>query len=155
MGKPNLPDNEITRFSVSLPGKLLCDLDQMVDEKGYDSRSEAIADMIRARLVEHHWTHSDHEEIAGTITLVFDHHHRGLQAELTDLQHDAGAHIVSTLHVHLDHDHCLEVIVTRGPAGPIKRLADRLIATHGVTHGALTVITTGKDLITTGKDLHS
>jgi CopG family nickel-responsive transcriptional regulator len=136
----------VGRLSISLPHGLLKDLDQMVREKGYVNRSLMIGDMTRDWLVEHRTQHGD-QEIAGTITLVYDHHRSHVQAVLTDLQHDHHDAIISTLHVHLDHDNCLEVIVVRGKAATIKRLADELIATKGVKHGKLTLTTTGKDLI--------
>ena len=126
---------------------LLDQLDEMVSEKGYDNRSLAIADMIRAHLVEHRQQDSK-GEIAGTITLVYDHHKQHVQEALTDIQHDHHEVIVSTLHVHLDHHNCLEVLVVRGRAGLIKKIADALIAAKGVKHGKLTVTTTGKDLTT-------
>ena len=134
-----------TRFSVSIPANLLRDLDTMVSEKGDANRSTAIADMISASLVEHRQQRGD-QQIAGTITLVYDHHKRHLQALLTDLQHDHTDVIVSTLHVHLDHDNCLEVLVVRGEAATIKRMADQLIAAKGVKHGRLSITSTGKDL---------
>ncbi len=135
----------VTRVSVSLPAQLARQLDQMVREQGYTNRSLAVADMIRDRLVEHRQKLGD-REIAGTITLVYDHHKPHVQATLTDIQHDHHEVIVSTLHVHLDHDNCLEVLVVRGRAGVIKRIADELIAAKGVKHGKLTVTTTGQDL---------
>lgn len=135
----------VTRFSVSLPPQLARQLDQMVREKGYTNRSLAVADMIRAQLVEHRQKFGD-REIAGTITLVYDHHQPHVQATLTDLQHDHHPVILSTLHVHLDHDNCLEVLAVRGRADLIRRIADRLIAAKGVKHGKLTVTTTGQDL---------
>ena len=130
-----------TRFSVSVRADLLRDLDAMVGEKGYDNRSTAIADMISASLVEHRQQQGE-RQIAGTITLVYNHHKRHLQALLTDIQHDHGDVIVSTLHVHLDHDNCLEVLVVRGAASEIKSVADALIAAKGVRHGKLTITTT-------------
>jgi CopG family nickel-responsive transcriptional regulator len=135
----------VARFSISLPRVLLAQLDQMSKEKGYDNRSLAIADMIRAGLVEHRQKFGS-EEIAGTITLVYDHHKHNLQSALTDIQHDHEEVIISTVHVHLDHHNCLEVILVRGKAGLIKRIADELIAAKGVKHGKLTVTTTGRDL---------
>jgi CopG family transcriptional regulator, nickel-responsive regulator len=135
----------VARFSISLPRLLLADLDQMSKEKGYDNRSLAIADMIRAGLVEHRQKFG-REEIAGTITLVYDHHKHHLQSELTDIQHDHQNVIISTVHVHLDHNNCLEVILVRGKAGLIRKIADELIAAKGVKHGKLTVTTTGRDL---------
>ena len=134
-----------TRFSVSLQPQLLKQLDAMVNERGFDNRSLAIADMIRAQLVEHRQKHGK-EEIAGTITLVYDHHKQHVQAALTDIQHDHHAEIISTVHVHLDHHNCLEVLVVRGRASLVKRIADELIAAKGVKHGKLTVTTTGKEL---------
>ena len=135
----------VTRFSVSLPPKLLEQLDEMTGEKGYENRSLAIADMIRAHLVEHYQKHGN-EEIAGTITLVYDHHKQHVQATLTDIQHDHHDVIVSTVHVHLDHHNCLEVLVVRGKAALVKKIADELIAAKGVKHGKLTVTTTGKEM---------
>jgi CopG family nickel-responsive transcriptional regulator len=135
----------VSRFSVSLPPSLLRQLDQMSAEKGYDNRSLAIADMIRDRLVEHRQRFGN-EEIAGTITLVYDHHKPHLQATLTDIQHDHHEVIPLTVHVHLDHHNCLEVLLVHGPAAVIRKIADELIAAKGVKHGKLTVTTTGKDL---------
>jgi CopG family transcriptional regulator, nickel-responsive regulator len=135
----------VSRFSVSLPSPLLKQLDEMATDKGYDNRSLAIADMIRDKLVEHHQRLSD-EEIAGTITLVYDHHKQHVQTTLTDIQHDHHEIIISTIHVHLDHHNCLEVLVVRGKAGLVKRIADELIAAKGVKHGKLTVTTTGVEM---------
>jgi CopG family nickel-responsive transcriptional regulator len=135
----------VTRFSVSLDKKLLRELDRMSREKGYDNRSLAIADMIRAQLIEHR-QQLGKGEIAGSITLVYDHHKHHLQDLLTDLQHEHREVIISTLHCHLDHDNCLEVLAVRGKAAAIKKLADELIAAKGVKHGKLTITTTGGDL---------
>jgi CopG family nickel-responsive transcriptional regulator len=134
-----------TRFSVSLPPALLDQLDEMTAEKGYDNRSLAIADMIRDQLVDHRQKF-DASEIAGTITLVYDHHKMHVQETLTDIQHDHHEVILSTVHVHLDHHNCLEVLIVRGQASVIRKIADALIAAKGVKHGKLTVTTTGKDL---------
>jgi CopG family nickel-responsive transcriptional regulator len=135
----------VVRFSVSLPRRLARELDQMAAEKSYDNRSLAIADMIRAHLVEHQ-QQKGHGEIAGSITLVYDHHKHHLQDLLTDLQHEHRAIIISSLHCHLDHDNCLEVLAVRGKASEIKQLADEMIAAKGVKHGKLTITSTGKDL---------
>jgi len=142
-----MKDELVSRFSVSLPPKLLEQFDVMVKEKGYDNRSLAVGDIIRDKLVEHRQKFGD-EQIAGTITLVYDHHKQHVQAALTDIQHDHHEVIISTVHVHLDHHNCLEVLVVRGKATVVKRIADELIAAKGVKHGKLTVTTTGKDLPT-------
>jgi CopG family nickel-responsive transcriptional regulator len=133
------------RFSISVPAALARQLDRMAHEKGYHNRSLAVADMIRAGLVEHRQNFGD-QDIAGTITLVYDHHKQRVQAALTDIQHEHQAVIISSLHVHLDHHNCLEVLVLRGKAHVVKKIADELITAKGVKHGKLTVTTSGKDL---------
>jgi len=135
----------VTRFSVSLPPQLLEQFDEMAEAKGYDNRSLAIADMLRGQLVEHRKQFGG-EEIVGTITLVYDHHKQHVQEALTDIQHDHHEVIISAVHVHLDHHNCLEVLIVKGKAALIKKIADELIAAKGVKHGKLTVTTTGKGL---------
>ena len=135
----------VVRFTVSVPRDLAKQLDQMTSEKGYDNRSLAVADMIRAGLVEHRQDYGD-REIAGTITLVYDHHKQHVQATLTDIQHDHHDVILASLHVHLDHHNCLEVLAVRGKAKVVKKIADALVAAKGVKHGKLTVTSSGNDL---------
>ncbi|MCX6901887.1 MAG: nickel-responsive transcriptional regulator NikR [Verrucomicrobia bacterium] len=137
----------VARFSISLPAELAEQLERMTHEKGYDNRSLAVADMIRAHLVEHRQKFGD-EEMAGTITLLYDHHKQHVQATLTDIQHDHHEVILATLHVHLDHHNCMELLAVRGKAAVIKSIADELIAAKGVKHGKLTITSTGKDLPT-------
>jgi len=132
----------LCRFSLSMPVDLLKQLDALCSARGYDSRSQAVADMVRGQLVEHR-AQAGTREIAGNVTLVYDHHKRNLQAQLTGIQHDHGRAIIATLHVHLDHHNCMEVLAVRGPAQAVRELADRLIAVKGVKHGRLTVTTTG------------
>jgi CopG family transcriptional regulator, nickel-responsive regulator len=135
----------LSRFSVSMSRALAGELDAMARAKGYANRSQAVADMVRAHLVEHRARAGTHE-IAGTITLVYDHHRRNIQALLTSLQHDHAELIVATLHVHLSHHDCMEVLAVRGRAADVQRLADRLTSAKGVAHGRLTVTATGRDL---------
>ena len=132
------------RLSLSIPQGLAAALDQLVAEKRAASRSALVADLVRAEVVEHRarrWK----QEIAGTISLVYDHHARNLQAKLTDIQHDSERLIVSVMHVHLSHHDCLEVLVVRGLADKVRELADRLAAVRGVKHGKLTITTTGHE----------
>jgi len=133
------------RFSISMPDRLVRKLDEMLKERGYANRSQAVASLVRDRLVEQA-AESGRGEIAGTITLVYDHHKANLQSLLTAIQHDHHEQIVSTVHVHLDHDNCLEVLVVRGAAAKVRRISDRLISAKGIKHGRLTVTTTGRDL---------
>jgi CopG family nickel-responsive transcriptional regulator len=135
----------VSRFSLSMPAGLVRQLDQMVKAKGYVNRSQAVADMVSAHLVEVQGEEGE-REIAGTITLVYDHHKRNVQALLTDIQHDHQEVIIATLHVHLDHHNCMEVLAVRGKAGVVRLVADQLIAARGVKHGKLTVTTTGEGL---------
>lgn len=135
---------KICRFSISMPGELVRQLESLIKIKGYSNRSQAVADMVRAQLVEQH-AEEDSKEMAGTITLVFDHHKRDVQSTLTDIQHDHEGLIISAMHVHLDHHNCMEVLAVRGNTSAIRKLADRLIACRGVKHGKLTVTTTGKE----------
>jgi CopG family nickel-responsive transcriptional regulator len=134
----------LSRFSLSMPTDLLGQLDAMCKTKGYESRSQAVADMVRGQLVEHRAL-SAAREIAGNVTLAYDHHKRNIQSLLTRIQHDRGKAIIATMHVHLDHHNCMEVIAVRGRAGEVRELADRLIAVKGVKHGQLTVTTTGTE----------
>ena len=135
----------VARFSVSVPESLLHQFDQWIQEKNYPTRSQAVADLIRDCLVEHAQAKGN-EELAGTITLVYDHHKASVQQELTEAQHQHLSEIISALHVHLDRDNCLEVIVVKGSPTKIQRIADRLLCAKGVKHGKLTVTTTGRNL---------
>jgi CopG family nickel-responsive transcriptional regulator len=136
---------QTVRFAISLDQDLLEDFDQLCARRHYESRSEAIRDLIRDRLVEQNW--DDKSETMGTITIVFNHHVRDLTEKLTSIQHDYHRLILSTLHVHLDHDHCLEVLVVKGTGRDIRRVADSLISTKGVKHGKLTMTTAGQEFI--------
>ena len=131
-----------SRFGVSIPNRLLERFDGLIAEKGYGNRSEALRDLMRDFLVEAEWE-SD-EETIGTVTLVYDHHVRELSDELNSIQHSMGDAIISSLHVHLNHDLCLEVIVVRGKSSRIRQMADTLIGTKGVVHGKLTAATVGR-----------
>src|SRR5256885_17249253 len=111
----NDEDRTLTRVSISLENTLLDAFDALIRAKGYDNRSEAIRDLIRAHLVRQESAHADGEQVA-VVTLVYDHHARELAARLIDKQHHHHDLVVSTLHVHLGHRHCLEVSILRGPA---------------------------------------
>ena len=135
----------LVRFGISLDGKLLADFDRLISRKGYGTRSEAIRDLIRDSLVRDQWDKGT-EEAVGTVTLVYNHDTRELADRLTDLQHRYFDSIVSTVHVHLDEHHCLEVLVVRGKAADLKAIADRLIGTRGVKHGTFSATAEGKVL---------
>jgi len=134
---------DLARFGISIDPTLLDRFDQLLTAKGYVNRSEAIRDLIRNALVEDQLTRDDEAATVGTVTLVYDHHTRDLADKLTEHQHSHHDAIISALHVHLDAHHCLEVVVVRGSAAQVKRLADELIGTKGVKHGKLVLTTAG------------
>jgi CopG family transcriptional regulator, nickel-responsive regulator len=140
--------SDLMRFGVSMDRKLTRQFDRMILKRGYENRSEAIRDMVRKELVRQEWDDPDAEAV-GTVTLLFDHHVPELGERLTALQHRQHEAVISTTHVHLTHDYCLEVLVVRGRARDVQRLADQLIATRGVLHGELVATITGETL--TGK----
>ncbi len=137
--------SEIVRFGVSLEKELLDKFDRLIKEKKYSNRSEAIRDLIRENLVKREWVEG--KEVAGAITLVFDHHKRDLVNILTDIQHDFYQIIISSQHIHLDHSNCLEIIVVRGKPTEVRELANKLKSNRGVKYGALSIATTGKELV--------
>lgn len=136
---------KLTRFGVSLDEALLEPFDELCRIKGYSNRSEAIRDLIRKALVQEAWQTAQGQG-AGTLTLVYDHHRNDLARRLMRMQHDDHDIIVTTLHVHLDHYNCLEVLVLKGEAARVRALAERLISCRGVKHGTFSVTTTGQDL---------
>ncbi|WP_302513913.1 nickel-responsive transcriptional regulator NikR [uncultured Desulfovibrio sp.] len=136
---------KLTRFGVSLDEELLEPFDALCAVKGYSNRSEAIRDLIRKALVAEEWHQADGQG-AGTLTLVYDHHKNDLARRLTQMQHDEHDIIIATLHVHLDHHNCLEVLILKGEATRVRALADKLISCKGVKHGTFSGTTTGQDL---------
>ncbi|MGQ9634142.1 MAG: nickel-responsive transcriptional regulator NikR [Bryobacteraceae bacterium] len=137
--------SQLCRIGVAINEDLLKRFDALIHKRGYTNRSEAFRDLIREELVENTWK-TPESQVVGTLTLVYNHHVRQLTEKLTDMQHHFHPHILSTLHVHLDHDHCLEVLVLRGKAAVVQKLADALIATKGVKHGRLTMTTSGSEV---------
>jgi len=137
--------SNLKRFGISLESGLLDKFDQLIRQKGYGNRSEAIRDLIRDALVQHEWE-NDSKETIGTITIIYDHHARHITNNKTAKEHSHYHQIISTMHVHLDHDNCLEVSAVRGSAKDVKHIADEIIGMKGVKHGKLVTTTTGKDL---------
>jgi CopG family nickel-responsive transcriptional regulator len=135
----------LSRIGVAIDSDLLDKFDRLIARRGYQTRSEAFRDLIREELVEESWKSPD-SHVVGTVTLVYDHHVHLLSEKLTDLQHEHHKSILSTLHVHLDHDYCLEVLVVRGRAATVQKIADSLISVKGVKHGRLTMASSGAGL---------
>lgn len=126
----------LVRFGVAMESSLLAEFDHLVAARG-STRSEALRDLARAAIQRADV--SKGVEAVGTLTLVYDHHVRDLTERLTELQHELGEAIRSTLHIHLDHDHCLEIIVMHGRSDVLQKQADRILAIKGVLHGAIEI----------------
>jgi len=121
----------LKRFGVSMEESLLNEFDKYLTRKKYSNRSEAIRDMVRKQLAEEDWSHVN-VKVAATISIVYNHHKHELLDKITNLQHRYLKIIISSVHVHLDKSHCLEVLIVRGKAGEIQELADQLSAIKGV-----------------------
>jgi CopG family nickel-responsive transcriptional regulator len=128
---------ETIRFSVSLPKTLLDELDKRIISKGYASRSEFVRDFIREKMVEDNWTHGD-EDVAGVLTIIYDHHQRGLTQQIIDIQHSQYVHVLCNTHVHMDHHNCLETIIIKGKPAEIERIALEIGGLKGVRFAKLT-----------------
>jgi CopG family nickel-responsive transcriptional regulator len=126
----------LSRIGIALDSNLLERFDRYLVTQGYSNRSEAFRDLIRDRLNASR-LQSPKVFVVGTVTLIYDHHSRLLPEKLMQLQHVYHEVIISTVHSHLDHDMCLEVVVVKGPLGQVQELADRLIGIKGVQHGKL------------------
>lgn len=135
--------SDLVRFSVSLEDDLLEQFDRYCKESKYATRSEAIRQLLREKLTSHAWE-SDSYDAAATLTLVYDHHRTNLSEKLLELQHEHADMVVSTMHVHLDHDSCLEVIVLRGRAGALQRMASALRGLKGIHQGQLVLARTAE-----------
>ncbi len=130
----------LERISVSLDEDLTAQFEQYLQARGYKNRSEAIRDLIREKLESERIEDADDGHCIGTLTYVFNHHERELARRLTNTQHHHHDVAVSTLHVHLDHDNCMETVVVNGSTRQVKAFANSIISQPGVRHGKLNVI---------------
>jgi CopG family nickel-responsive transcriptional regulator len=135
----------LVRTGVSLERDLLARFDRAIARKGYQNRSEAIRDLIREHLVQEEA--EQNKVVAGTLTMVYDHHRPNLSEKLIEAQHHAAGTVLAATHVHLDHRNCLEVVIMKGQGSELKRLSDQIVSLRGVKHGKLVLTTTGKDLL--------
>jgi len=136
---------KLIRFGVSLEAALLEKFDPFIAKLGYKSRSEAIRDLIRARLVAEEWQ-ADKVPAMGVLSLVYSHEVRELSKKLTDIQHHHLGIVLSTTHIHMDEHNCLEVVILKGPGKKIQEVAGSLLSAKGVKHGKLIMTTTGRHL---------
>jgi CopG family nickel-responsive transcriptional regulator len=135
--------SDLRRFGVAIDAELLEQFDNLMGKRGYTNRSEAFRDLARAELVKES-AEKPNSNVVGTVTIVYDHHVPLLSEKLTELQHQHHQCVVSSLHVHLDHDLCLEVVVLRGKSKAVRQAADLLISIKGVKHGRLIVAVAGE-----------
>ena len=137
--------SDLNRLSLSIENSLCQKLDDMVQKHNYRNRSEFIRDLLRDKLVEEQWNNAP--EVLGTITLIYDHHQRELNARLTRIQHDSHAHILAGTHVHLSHEICAEMIMLRGQGAGIQKLANALQQLKGVYHAELAICSPGDEFL--------
>jgi CopG family nickel-responsive transcriptional regulator len=130
--------DKIIRFGVSMEPDLLDKFDCIIKKKGYANRSEAIRDIIRDHLITEN-IKDPSAEVIGTLTMVYDHHAGPLVDRLLEIQHDHYQEILTTTHIHIDHDTCLEVLVLHGKMQHIQKLADTIKALKGIKHGELVI----------------
>lgn len=135
----------LTRFSVSLDDDLVRQFDAKTKRDRCPTRSKAVGDLIRDVLVQSQWRSGD--EVAGAIVMVYDHHKSDVLRRLTELQHDCHHSIISTQHIHLDHDNCLEILAVRGKPADVESIVTRLKAVKGLKHVSLAAGTTGQRLV--------
>ena len=129
----------VTRIGVSLEPELLREFDEVIMKKGYVSRSEAIRDLVRDALAENEWKNPD-QYMVGIIMMIYEHAVGSVKEKLMNIQHDHGQSISTTIHVHLDHDRCMEILLVSGTLGDLKKLTDEITAVKGVLRGKLTMV---------------
>ncbi len=123
----------VERVGISFEPELLKSFDQLIKDKGYTNRSEAIRDLVRKALVEEQ-VRVGTGEVIGTLTYIYNHHEGDVNRRLMNLQHDHHTEILFTSHVHMSHEMCLEVLIVKGKAGNVTRLTDNIKAIKGVKH---------------------
>lgn len=136
---------ELSRIGVAIDSDLLSRFDDLLGKRGYSNRSEAFRDLIRAELVRE-TSNRPKSLVVGSLTMIYDHHVRLLEEKLTELQHQHTHDILSVLHIHLDHDNCMEILALRGAAAQVRQLADQLSAIKGVKHAQLMITGSGDTL---------
>ena len=135
---------ELVRTGVSIEADLLEKFDKLIAKRGYGNRSEALRDLIREALVSEEV--NSNKPVVATLSMIYDHYRPDLSNKLTEAQHHHHDSVLAATHVHLDHTNCFEVVIMRGPAGEVQRLADHMLSLKGVKNGKLVMTSTGKDL---------
>jgi CopG family nickel-responsive transcriptional regulator len=148
--------SDLSRFSISTEEDLIQSFDQLITRHGYSNRSEAFRDLMRDALIKSKIEDSPQTgEVLGTLTLVYDHHASELSDKMNELQHQYYNLIVSALHVHVNHDDCMEVIVLRGEVGQVRSVSESLLTLKGVKHGKLFVTLPAQNIVEHKKNSHA
>lgn len=134
------------RFTISLDEQLARQFDALIRRQGYQNRSEAVRDMLRQRLENERLVKEEAPHCIASLSYVYNHHERDLAARLMSIQHEHHDLSLSTMHVHLDHDNCLETVILRGPTTQVRRFAENVIAERGVRHGQLNLVPVDMDM---------
>lgn len=130
----------MNRFTISIDDRLASEFDAFIESLGYQNRSEAVRDVVRERLERRRLESSESRYCVATVSFVYDHHEKSLSERVAQLQHDHHDLTVSSMHVHLNHHDCLEVVVLKGPTALVRQFAERIVAERGVRHGALNFV---------------
>lgn len=133
------------RFTISLDAELAREFDRLIRTRGYRNRSEAVRDMLRGQLEQLRQSSEQSQHCIANLSYVYNHHERDLAERLTCLQHDHHNLTIATMHAHLDHEHCIESVILRGPTTDVSRFADAIKAERGVRHGQLNLISADVD----------
>lgn len=139
-------EQDLARIGVSLPENLLERFDEIITKRGYSSRSEGIRDAIRGYIRYYAWMSEVEGERVGTISLVYDHNQRGLVNSLLDIEHEFTDIIRSSIHIHINHDMCMEVLMVRGEGQKVKAVTEKIMTLRGVKHVKLTTIIPDEDI---------
>lgn len=129
---------------MSLPKKLLNEFDEVLKDRGYQSRSKGIRDALKDYIVRYQWMKDMEGERVGIIAVIYDHHYTGVMEDLTDIQHDFREYINAVMHVHMTEKYCLEVIIVKGDVKHIRNLTEKIMRLKGVEHVKLTSTSSGE-----------
>lgn len=142
------------RFTISLDDDLAHEFDRLIEQRGYSNRSEAVRDILRAHLDRLREESDARAHCVANLSYVYNHHERDLAERLTLLQHEHHDLTVSTMHAHLDHEHCIESVILKGMASEVRRFADAMTAERGVRHGQLNLVTVELDAAAAHTHVH-
>ena len=143
------------RISMSLPKKLLSDFDEVLRQRGYQSRSKGIRDALQDYIVRYQWMNEMEGDRIGIITVIYDHHFNGVMEQLADIQHDFREEITASMHIHMTEIYCMEIIVVNGDVNQIRELTEKMMRLKGVEHVKLTSTANGEEFSKNHSHAHS